>query len=287
MPNKPAGVVVWYNPQTEHVANIYKYLDGLDKLYVVDNSSDPICAQISLRLSESSKIEYVALGENLGIAAALNIGAEKALAHGYKWILTMDQDSSFDVCIIDTLCRFAAQNSNVKLGIVAAVPGCSAFGDGVDCMGWEFVQSAFTSGNLVNLKAYSDVNGWDERLFIDSVDYDFDFRIQQCGYKIVQINKCIFDHSLGNTKFYKVAGRKLFAATNHNFVRRYYITRNRLYINQKYGRDFSDFVSAERFANIKDLIKIILSEPDKCRKLKSMWRGYRDFRHGIFGRYRW
>lgn len=282
-----AGVVIWYNPIELHVNYLREYIDGLEKLYIVDNSDNKLPADLLSKIAANLKIKYIAVGQNVGIAAALNIGARNAIEDGFNWILTMDQDSRFDRKLINQLRSFAEHNSQINIGVVSAVPSCSLAHIGAGLPNWEFTQTAFTSGNLVNIDAFTKVGGWDEKLFIDGVDYDYDFRVQLAGFKLVRCNNCVFEHSLGNTKYYKIAGQKLFAGTHHNFIRRYYITRNRLYINRHYKNTFPEFVVSERYANFKDLIKILLVERDKCRKIQSILRGYRDYHKGILGKYRW
>ena len=89
---KLAGVVVWYNPSDKDVKNIQSYIDELDKLYIFDNSEKK---DNKNKVPTSKKIEYISQHENLGIATALNITANKALGEGYLYLLTMDQDSKF------------------------------------------------------------------------------------------------------------------------------------------------------------------------------------------------
>ena len=55
---KLAAVVVFYNPSNKNIKNIGNYIDVIDKLYVVDNTEDD-----EIRIKNSSKIEYIKLGE--------------------------------------------------------------------------------------------------------------------------------------------------------------------------------------------------------------------------------
>ena len=55
---KLAAVVVFYNPSNKNIKNIDNYIDVIDKLYVVDNTEDD-----EIRIKNSSKIEYIKLGE--------------------------------------------------------------------------------------------------------------------------------------------------------------------------------------------------------------------------------
>ena len=62
----------------------------------MDNSDDDI-----IRYQDTKKIKYIKLHENKGIAYALNKGAKEAIAQGFDWLLTLDQDSQITKEIIE------------------------------------------------------------------------------------------------------------------------------------------------------------------------------------------
>ena len=87
-----SSVTVWYNPSPQDVNSIKSYNSFFDKIYIIDNSSKDngeLAGQISNAV-------YLPNNENLGIARALNIGCKKAMGDGFKWVMTMDQDSSWN-----------------------------------------------------------------------------------------------------------------------------------------------------------------------------------------------
>ena len=90
-----AGVAVLYNPSENVPENINSYINQVAQLFIVDNSdkSSEVLKNISPGVE---KPEYVFNNDNLGIAAALNIGIDRALKAGYTYLLTMDQDSYFE-----------------------------------------------------------------------------------------------------------------------------------------------------------------------------------------------
>ena len=90
------GVTVLYNPTEEIFENINSYLKELDKLYIVDNSEEKNEKLKNKFIEFSSKIKYIKLNGNEGIAKALNIAKNKAIKEDYDWLLTMDQDSKFE-----------------------------------------------------------------------------------------------------------------------------------------------------------------------------------------------
>ena len=233
----------------------------------------------------SEKIEYIWNGENLGIASALNIAAKKAISEEFDWLLTMDQDSIFKENSFQFLVDYVNDNKDLsKLAIV------SPFHDTVLRDGHypnpETVETpiiVMTSGNLVNLTAYKKIGGYKDWYFIDCVDFDFCLSLIREGYQIHQVNKSILIHELGHTEKKKFLGKTYFT-DNHNYIRRYYIVRNRHYILDEFSKDFPDYCAAEKRCTKGEIKRIILFEKDKIRKLRYMLKGYRDYRKGITGK---
>ncbi len=87
-----AAVVIWFNPSLEFLENIKSYSKHVQKIIIVDNSD----IDNSILLEEVPDIDYIPCLKNIGVASALNVGYERALASGAEWVLSMDQDSWFD-----------------------------------------------------------------------------------------------------------------------------------------------------------------------------------------------
>ena len=96
---KVAGIVVLYNFNKKVVENIRTYTKYCEIVYAIDNSDKK--NNLLEELNKIENLEYISLGENKGIAKALNVGIEKAKENGYKWALTMDQDSYFTENLLD------------------------------------------------------------------------------------------------------------------------------------------------------------------------------------------
>nr|WP_241635356.1 hypothetical protein [Fusobacterium gastrosuis] len=130
-----------------------------------------------------------------------------------------------------------------------------------------------TSGNFLNLEISKDIGDFEEKFFIDEVDHEYCYKIYKKGYKVLIINNIMLEHNLGNSKKHG-----LYWATHHNYIRRYYIVRNRCYMIKKYKpKGYITYL-------LKTTLKIILSENDKKRKLKMTYLGVRDFFHGVSGK---
>lgn len=266
---KICGVVVWYNPSEEEVSNIKTYLDYVDRVIVVDNSTD----DNEYLLNGISKIEYIANNENLGIAKALNIGCYKSIEYGYNYALTMDQDSRFDEVMIQTFINAFHKKVKEDQSIAIFAP----LTDDSEKEG--YVEKIITSGNILNLNAFKIVNGFDNNLFIDEVDFDLCFKLLKNNYKLYRFKEVRLDHKLGNAKEVKIFNRK-FSTMNHGHIRKYYIIRNRFIMRKRHPEFTKEYLKDI----IKYIIKVVIIEDEKFKKCKYILRGYCDYRKNNLGK---
>jgi len=114
-----SAVTIWYNPDSSAVENVLSYCVLMERVYIVDNSPTD-----NSRLSSKIKnAVYIPNLKNKGIASALNTGCAMASEDGFEWIMTMDQDSSWEKAEIEKMCRFVENppDSSIKsLGICDA-----------------------------------------------------------------------------------------------------------------------------------------------------------------------
>lgn len=280
--NKIAGVVVLYNPDSKVWENIESYLYEVGQLYIIDNSDSKSQTPPS-RISTRENVIYINNRANLGIAHALNQGARLAIQASFEWLLTMDQDSRASDNMVGQLLSACQNIKKEEIGIIAPryVLG---FEKESPKTGIEDVLTTITSGNLLNLEAYSKAGPFREDFFIDYVDHEFCLRLKLYKYKVLINNDVLLYHALGESQHYSFFGQTL-SSSNHSFIRRYYITRNRLAVLDKYRKHFPDYFNAHNNKNFKELVKLILFEKDKLRKFKSVVRGFIDFKRNRFGKY--
>lgn len=269
-----SGVVIWYNPTNCEVENIKTYIDKLDKLFIIDNSDYSNYSLIEEL--NNKKVKYICNYKNHGIAKALNMACSEAFVDGYKWILTMDQDSKFNNNFELFVNKFKEKiKINNKIAIFA--PKTS---NDLEIEGYK--TKIITSGNILNLEAYKKVKGFDEDFFIDEVDFDIGVKLLKEGYFLYQVDDIVMDHKLGDTKYFKLFGKKIFSSMNHGHIRKYYITRNRFEMIKRYPDLKKEYLKII----IKDFIKMILLEKNKWIKIKYCLKGYQDYKNKKFGKIR-
>jgi len=280
---KLAGTVVLYNPDISVIDNIRTYIDEIDLLIIVDNSEIQNKKLLSKLKKYGNKIQLISFGENLGIAKALNTAARLAVDKGYSHLLTMDQDSSFDKINISYLKNTAIKNKKMKFAVIAPVFSLKTehvkrirSNSGI----LDDVKSVITSGCILNLEAFNSAGGFCDKLFIDQVDHEFSLRARKKGYKTYILRDCFLNHNLGesvNAKFLFFKTR----VTNHNYIRRYYMTRNGLYLAAHYWNKIPETIRKMT----ADIFKMIIFENDRIKKLRSVVLGIFDFIRCRYGKY--
>jgi len=271
------GVLVLYNPEENLLLNIYSYINEIDKLYVVDNSENKNLEFIE-KIKKIDKCLYIDNQGNKGIAHALNVGAELAIDDGANWLLTMDQDSSFSQGSLNKLIEWIGSNNTDNIGIVTPMHSENEL---LIDINKNYI--TMTSGNLVNLMIFSEIGNFLEKLFIDSVDTEYCLRLKKFNYKIQRVKSVVLNHNLGYLKYYVFFNKKI-TFTNHHYIRRYYMMRNRLYIWKEYSDVLPSFVDGDKQQAIKEILKVILFESLKFKKLIFTLKGYIDYKKSKFGK---
>ncbi|EPM7368186.1 glycosyltransferase [Klebsiella pneumoniae] len=267
---KIAGVLVLYNPTHEVIDNINTYITHVNKLYLIDNSSNSDFGLLLANISDPHKISYISNKKNEGVAVAINRGAVLAQKDGYDWLLTMDQDSSF-TNINEMLVHISQDQESHLVGLY------SPFHDtGTRVIPEEnisYVSSIMTSGNIINLRAFLKIGMADERFFIDCIDHDLCAKFIQEHYFIKRLNFCLLKHELGND-IKIIKGKEI---TNHSPFRRYYITRNTFYYCEKHF--FKNPIGSLKYLKsfLGNTLSCFLYEDQKKEKLKFILKGLRDY----------
>jgi rhamnosyltransferase len=286
MNTKVGGCVIFYNPGPDALHNIATFGTHIDLLLIIDNSPIENPSLLTKIKAIQSKTIYTWMGGNKGIAAALNVACQMALQHNCEWLLTMDQDSRFKESGCLTLLESIEEVINIynKAGIICPYHNIhDSFNPGVD-KDFQKVRSTMTSGNLLNLPTHQVIGGFKEKLFIDYVDHEYCLRLRKSGFHIIQNNRVLLEHSLGNFELKKFLWKR-FGISNHNPKRRYYITRNGLYTFGKYFFFDPTFCLKILRNLLYDLVRVLFFEKDKLVKSKAMTIGFWHWTINRFGTY--
>lgn len=266
-----AAVVVLYNPPDHVFDEISSYIGQVSKVFVIDNSVQYNESLIQ-RLESLDKIVYLNNGGNLGIAAALNTGARLAMAEGFDYLLTMDQDTSLSPSFVQQLMTGLQINGLQKVGIMAP-----RYNDSPSRKAEKYQKVLFTmtSGNLLNLKVFKEVGPFLGELFIDHVDHEFGLRLNTRGYWVLQENSLQITHRPGS-----IYSTKLFFKTisfsSHSPLRLYYFCRNGVYVSKLYWNKVPSFPMFFLKLLAKEATKLLLFEKNKLVRTRMLIRGLTD-----------
>ncbi len=270
-----AGVVILYQPPLSVIPNIATYLPFLDTLYVFDNTEtkDELLHQQLLMLE---KVVLIHENKNKGIATRLNEAARFSLAQKYDWLLTMDQDSSFDS---KALKRYISCIEAVEQKDKIAMFGINHESDNhiADCNCIEAVH-LITSGSIINLSLFNKTGGFDEALFIDEVDIDYCYNAIIKGYKLFKFKNIFLNHSLGTKSYHKsLKSFKITSRTLHSPERLYYMVRNYFYVNKKYPDQFLKEKKIRKIDLLNRIKNNFLYGDQRMRTLRYVVKGWMDY----------
>lgn len=263
--------IVTFNPDISQLqTNLAFFCSEKKKVIVVDNGSGNI-RDIRKICEQLNNVILLSCSTNEGIAKALNRAFAFAKQNNYSWVLTLDQDSEVDLNLLN---QFRKCPESTTVGIY-----CPRIYDFVSGEYWPEVKSnsqevveidkCITSGALTSVRAWSEINGFDNYLFIDEVDNDFCFRLRKRKYKIVLLCNALLKHKIGRTKVIKLLGRKIFIR-NHSAMRKFYITRNRLYLDKKY---YGHIKVQTAIMTVLFIIKTLVFEDQKLAKFFASNKG--------------
>ena len=267
-----AGIIT-YNPELDQLKlNIESIINQVNFVVIVDNGSENY-EEIKNEIDSIQNVMLLSNSVNCGIAKALNQIMTYASIQNVEWVLTLDQDTVSPDNVISEYVKYVDKG---KVGLLT-----SQIRDvNIDRLITEYVTDkitvvdrCITSGAFTNVEAWKKIQGFDEAMFIDYVDFDFSIRLIMQDYLIIRVNEVCFEHSLGNCTMRRLFFSKV-RVSNHSANRKYYISRNIIYYIRKHGRKINTKKEYLRLAKV--ILFTILYEDNKLKKIKAINRGIRD-----------
>lgn len=296
---KVIAVLVSYNPVLDLLQEVLHSLcPQVARVVIVDNGSRNAVSEW-IESSRISNVDFIPMGCNNGVGAALNAGISRARELGAHCVLLMDQDSVPRAAMVAELKASYAKLVAAGHRVAAIGPrvmdcdsgrvssharfarlhvgrvACAADGKPVE------VDFLITSGSLIPMAVLTDVGGMDEGLFIDHVDTEWVLRAKARGYRAFGDCMALMEHSLGECRrsiwFFRWREVPV-----HAPFRYYYIFRNsvllyrRPYIAPEWKR-----VLLVRLIQIVGFVAVV--GPQRGTKLAMIWRGLWDGCRGRHG----
>lgn len=233
--------IITYNPDISLLKTLLERvaIQG-SEVVVYDNASENI-KSIVVVCEKFPCCSIISNKVNIGISGAANAIFRKSVAENKEFVLLFDQDSIPEIDYTEKLIS-AYRKMDVNGLSIAALGGvqiCRFTNDVqpfIQLGKWKpkkvlpevesnTVAADFliTSGTLMPTKSLKEIGGYDNELFIDSVDVEWCSRAIALGFKIYGVLEARFSHAIGENRA-AVLGFPLVKL--HAPVRTFYIYRN-------------------------------------------------------------
>ncbi len=301
------AVVVSYQPDTTALDRLVaRLLPQVAGLVVVDNGSDADTVTHLTALvdeltdgDDAPTVELAALGRNIGVGAAQNLGIDRARAVGATHVLLSDDDSlpAPDMVgrLVTALVEADPADRVAAVGPVTVDPRTGSaplvFTDQglaprriphlpTDDGAQVDVAFLIASGCLVDTRALDDVGLMNADLFIDHVDLEWGVRARRAGWALRVVVGAQLEHALGDATR-QVPGRAR-AVHIQSPVRNYYTVRNTVHLvrtkffHRAWRRGYRRWIT-------RYIAYYLLAVPPRVTRARLMARGLRDAWAGRLG----
>jgi rhamnosyltransferase len=285
--NSILAIIICFHPDIEKLDRLIKSIEvGVEKVIIFNNGGLNE-SEISIK-NPRAKIE--SRGQNVGLAAALNIGCDIAVERGIGFIIAFDQDSNPGHSMIPIL-HAELLECQAKDGRVVAIGPqliderggksvTSPFvqferfgfnkwsGDGV-----QSVSQLITSGCMIDLKIWNKANRFNDKLFIDYVDNNWCWRIIRKGHIIMGTTNVKMSHEISE----RIDKKINFSTNTYSPVRRYFQARNAIY-----HLFYESLSMAQKIYVLKALaVTFASAQMSDESRVRSMWQCIRGVVHGV------
>ncbi|HPX10771.1 MAG TPA: glycosyltransferase [Syntrophales bacterium] len=275
------AVVTTFRPDNRFPGRVERILPQVGGVVIVnDGGTDDSVGKLNRWFAGKKGVRLHHNTVNAGIAASLNRGVAVARENGFRWILTLDDDS---VVRSDMVERLIDGLKGIRLEKPVGIIGMSWAGSGeIGKRAPAGEDGAFlekrgiiTSGSLFSLETYDRVGPFREEFFIDSVDLDYCLRARRKGFAVVRLKEIGFVHSIGASRVVRFMGIPVLMEDQKPF-RVYYGYRNGTVLALEcLGKD-PLYSMAFVVGQAKKFFRIALFERKKAEKLRYAARGLRD-----------
>ena len=275
MENEFLAGIVTFNPDIERLKeNIEAIRSQVNRIVIIDNASKNLSDIRDLLLFYPC-IDFVTNDLNYGIATALNQIMQYALKYGFDWVLSLDQDSVCMEHLIDAYRQYIDREDVGMMTCNVVDRNFSLNGITERSNKVQEIKDCITSASLIRTEAFMETDGYDEKMFIDSVDFDMCYQLRKSSYKIIRVAYDGVLHEVGHGKNVSLFGKQ-YVVYNHSPKRQYYMARNQLYLARKHPQELNRW--QEYIREVRAQVLVLLYENNKWAKLKARWRGILDVR---------
>jgi len=294
-------VIVTFNPEIEVLRKQYNSVKNqVDHVIYVDNGSKDIEVLKNFFLGEigngDTKVTVIYNTNNKGLGFAQNQGIKAAKKNQATHILLLDHDSVLDSSFLDNLMMTEKELLEKKINVAAVGPiyfnektneiypitkFVGPFIKRITPKNMFLpVEASFiiASGSLIRTSVIDVLGMMNEELFVDYIDVEWSFRAKKKGFGVYVSPKARMNHQIGDNRV-SIFGRMI---SVHSPVRRYYLTRNSIYMLRCPYVTWG-YKLRELTFNIFRIFIFAIISTDRLTYLKLSFKGLRDGIKGKFG----
>lgn len=272
------GVVALYKPKPDEIANIEKYIEGLDYCYLADDSAEDNSSLFEDFIDRyRDKIEYYTNEKNIGLCASVNNGITKAMEKGADWVLIMNPDGTFSNDALRIYRNYIDYNTTDDVAIIAPTFNIVRHPRQAG-VGSRKIKYADMTGCLYNTSIMKKIGMYDTKTYFYGLDTEYCMRVKKQGYKIIECSEAVLNHNPAETRELKIFGKCIFAYGIDPPKRFYYQFRTSYYIHQLYGLSWNDFFMLYKY------LKVVFLFEHKREYFNAIGKGIKDAKRGYYGK---
>jgi rhamnosyltransferase len=216
---KLAVLVVFYHPNPLDLGLLDQLQAAGMPSYLIDNTPTNEMPQDTRAptlppMLQNAPFVWVHRGQNIGLSRAYNKGFAQARRDGCTHVLVFDQDTRIGQQTLSFITQTLTAHLSMGLGVGAGM-GMLNFGQKPTATAGipQAKLLVINSATAFDLACHSAVAGFDERYFVDCVDYDYCWRCLKAGMGVYQVQGTPgLDHLSGQPgKSVRILGKTLFA----------------------------------------------------------------------------
>jgi rhamnosyltransferase len=281
---------------------LQRFSTQVDHIVIIDNTpkdDDRLFTQLTSTPLSLDQFFVVRIGENLGIATALNIGIAIAKNEGADFVVLSDQDSLPDTDMVPNLLAafhtliadgnnvggigptFTDLNTERTYPFQSTIPGNFFYGHTLPTPESPQVEAItlITSGTLIPMAVFDSVGDMREDLFIDHVDTEWCHRARALGYHLYGTGWARMHQRLGDQQL-KVWYGGWHYENAYSPIRIYYRSRNFITLLRLGHIDIKWKIRGALF-----FVKTIYSHTlFSQNRIVSIYMAIKGIWHGIIGR---
>lgn len=273
--NKILAVIITYNPDIiAFRKNLRAIYEQNRDILIYDNASSNM-VEIEQTVQQLEGVVLVKNDANIGLPINYNRAARYGKQHGYTWLLIFDQDTSIPADFLSSMIQYMEMDAAIicpkyrDVNLAMDSLGNKADQESEDII--SEVKYCISSGSMNRISTILECGGFDEKMFIDQIDHDYCRNVVRHGKRILQVNGCCIDHSIGNARYVNIFGKRV-VVYNHSAFRKYYLARNLIYQIRKWKLTKRTDPCTNWMSVVKFYVLILL-ESNKLKKYIAAFRG--------------